>query len=387
MRAAGARTYPSRVMILLAAAVAAGLAQSTVTAAGPLEGLAARAAEEIKRIAAGHQVEVEVYAEPSGDITVSSAVQSLIQARLAHAFSTVDPRMRALCVVGRSGSLLRLAGRLVADPGGEELDVFSVSVEGGASLSPPADAPRVTLTSTRASQPLPGRVLDLAFIDGAGLVVLFDDAVTLNRWDGGSLRELDRRALAVTAAVRAPAGMIVSTYGEAAFWAATNLADGATLFSIDGERLVEMQHAAVLPLLEAPRGARFFPGTNLLEVDLAGLGPDPLLRAGGRGAWWAIAADGRLGFARKGWTDARVGSAAAQLSGDFVATTSPFLPGPDDTITLRDVSSMSPVLTVPVAGSITALGGEVVARKAMLAAATEKEGVHRLVVLELLFAE
>lgn len=392
MRAVRGRTYPSRVSILLGAALAVLLAPPPADG-HPLSALAARASAEIARLAAGRPVEVDVPVDASG-LGSASDLQALIAARLGPVESAASgQRLRVASVLARSASRLQLVGRATLEPDGTLVDVFAVSVDAdpqaiAALARPPRGvAATVSLTATAASVPLPGRVLDLVFADDEDLIVLFADAVVLYRGKGAALSVMDRRALAVTAAVRAPAGIVVSTPGESAFWVATNLADGAVLFSIDAGRLHETERAPVFPFPGAPRGARFQPGTDRIAMDLPALGEGPHLRIGAGTVRWAIGGDGRLGFADAGWSDLRVGSAAAELWPGTMATTSALAPGAGDAITIRDTRPMTVLMTIPVTGAITAMAARAGERVAVVAAAVEDGGIDRLVFLELARAE
>ena len=388
MRAVRGRTYPSRVSILLGAALAVLLAPPPADG-HPLSALAARASAEIARLAAGRPVEVDVPVDASG-LGSASDLQALIAARLGPVESAASgQRLRVASVLARSASRLQLVGRATLEPDGTLVDVFAVSVDADPqAIAARARPPRgVSLTATAASAPLPGRVLDLVFADDEDLIVLFADAVVLYRGKGAALSVMDRRALAVTAAVRAPAGIVVSTPGESAFWVATNLADGAVLFSIDAGRFLETQRAPVFPFPGAPRGARFQPGTDRIAMDLPALGEGPHLRIGAGTVRWAIGGDGRLGFADAGWSDVRVGSAAAELWPGTMATTSALAPGAGDAITIRDTRAMTVLMTIPLTGAITAMAARAGERVAVVAAAVEDGGIDRLVFLELARAE
>lgn len=134
--------------------------------------------------------------------------------------------------------------------------------------------------------------LDLAFLDQDRLVVLSEDTLTLYRLSGTRLERGARLSLpGEPLAARAPAGILRVVQGEGACWAATNRRSGATLFTVDGGRLVAVGGAEAIPPSVLPpgaeaQGARFQPGTNLLEA-----GPLPLLRVA---QGLAVARDGVL---------------------------------------------------------------------------------------------
>jgi hypothetical protein len=370
-------------MIFLAAAFAAVAAQAQPSEAGPLAALARRAAGEIARIAQGRAVDLETPEEATGGVGLARELQSMMAARLTDRRRDAAGRVHVTSAFARSATRLRLAGRVTADPDGELVDVFAVSVDAGNDVASPSARAAFSLTATTTSGPLPGRVLDLAFLDESRLVVLFADSVALYRREGAAISRLDDVALAVTSPVRAPAGIIVSGHGESAFWVATNLAEGAVLMSVEGQRLRETDRAPVLPLAGAGRGGRFRPGTNLIDVEIAGLGAGPYLRISGIGArLLAVAPDGRLGLGAE-WTDTRAGS-AADLGAGTLATTSPLPPATEDAIVVRDATT--PLLTIPIAGSVTALAARP-GTGAIVAAGVTNAGVHRLLVLDLARAE
>lgn len=256
------------------------------------------------------------------------------------------------------------------------------TIAGQGARPPAAPAHRVAREILRA--PIAERVLDLAFIDDERLILLTGTAVALYERSGDALALRDRRALEASMAVRAPAGVIAASAGEAAFWVTTNLAEGAVLFTIDGGRLQEIEHAAALPWPGGAQGARFRPDSNLIDVVLPGLGSGPHLRVGAGDAAWAIAPDGLFGVAPSGWTDTRVGSAAARLWSDAWIASSPEPPGASDRLLLVHAGggTAAIVATFPVEGSVTALGARARGRRALVAAALASGGAHRLVLLE-----
>jgi hypothetical protein len=238
------------------------------------------------------------------------------------------------------------------------------------------------VTSSEQSAPIAARVLDLAFLGDDQLAVLLADGVSLFRREGAALRRTDHRPLDASVVVRAPAGIIAA--GAGAFWVATNMAEGAVLFTADGGRLQETQRADALPFTGSPRGARFHSGTNLIDVSIAGLGSGPHLRAGGGESPWAIAPDGRLGSHRGGWTGARVGSAAALLwPGTWIASSAE-PPGAGDALSVTGAGAAPAVViaTFPAPSAVTAIGARGAGNHALVAAAVAEGGRHRLVLME-----
>jgi hypothetical protein len=233
-----------------------------------------------------------------------------------------------------------------------------------------------------AEVPASARVLDVAVAGRGRVVVLMDGALALFRRDRRQgLVHLDERPLAVSSAVRAPAGLLLADPGGDTCWVATNQAEPAILYSIEGDRLWEVQRATALHWPGSPRGATFRPGTNLVEVAIAGLGEGPFVRAGRGDPGWAIGNDGRLGIAGAGWTALRVGSAAAGLDGGTLVVSGPDPPGASDRLVLVDVSadgSTTAGAAVDVPGAVTALAA---AGEAVIAAVV-REGKARLLVLQ-----
>jgi hypothetical protein len=300
------------------------------------------------------------------------------------------PRLRLTSALARSATRLRLVGRVTAEPGGALVDVLAVSTEASPDFLDLATLPRpprgaIDVVGSHVSSPVGARVLDLAFADDDRLIVLMETGVALFQRDGAGLARRDHRPLEVSSVVRLPAGAIVVAPGEAAFWVTTNLAPGAVLFAVDGGRLQEVQRAAALPWPGVSQGARFRPGTNTIEATLPGLGSGPHLRAGAGDTAWAIAPDGRFGVTRAGWSEVRVGSAAAALwNGAWIASSAE-PPGARDSLLVLTSRNGAPTLTAtfPVEGSVTALGARARGDRALVAAATVRDGVHRLVLLEI----
>jgi hypothetical protein len=379
-------------IVLLAAALAGMLAPSDAIAADvhPLAALADRAADELIRIAAGRPIQVDVPDDRTGLAGTGLDLQALIETRLRGraVVARAGPRVRVSSALGRSATRVRLVGRVTAEPGGALVDVLAVSAEVDPDLLELAALPRpprgaVAVVASNVSAPVGARVLDVAFVDDDRLVVLMEEAVALYRREGDALLRLDHRRLDASLVVRAPAGVVVVAAGEAAFWVSTNLAEGAVLFTTDGGRLQEIQRAAALPWPRSPQGARFRPGTNLIDVEVPGLGSGPHLRAGSGATAWAIAPDGRFGVARAGWSTERVGSAAAALwTGAWIASSAE-PPGSSDALLVLGAGGGAHAIaaTFPVQGSITAIGARAREDRAFVAAAVSGAD-HRLILME-----
>lgn len=227
-----------------------------------------------------------------------------------------------------------------------------------------------------------GPALDIAFVENDVVAVLLDGGVALYRREGAALRRTDHRSLESSLAVRAPAGIIVAETG--AFWVGTNRAKEAILFAAEGGRLQETQRAAALPFPGSPQGARFDEGTNLVEVTVPRLGSGPHLRAGSGSTPWAIAPDGRLGTAAAGWTETRVGSAAAELwPGTWIASSLKPPAHGDALSMIRLDGPPTVVASFPAPSSVTAIGARGSGDLALVVAAVTDGEQHRLVFMEL----
>ena len=247
------------------------------------------------------------------------------------------------------------------------------------SLALPSAAEEPAL-AVAAELPVAARVLDLAAAGGGRVVVLMDGALALLRVDArGALALVDERPLAVSSAVRAPAGILLADPAGDTCWVATNRAEGAILFSLEGDQLWEVQRAAALPWPGAPRGMAFRAGTNLVEVEMAGLGAGPFVRVG---RTWAISNDGRLGIAGAGWTAVRVGSAAAAVDDATLAVSGPEPPGAADRIALLRVPGGETTSAIEVVGAVTALAAAPAAGAGRMIAGVVHDGAARVLLLE-----
>ena len=170
------------------------------------------------------------------------------------------------------------------------------------------------------------RVLDLAFTRRDRLVVLMDGAIALFRVGDGKLERIDERPLATPGTVRLPAGILAAEAGGDTVWVATNRREGAVLYSTESDRLWEVERAAALPWPGVARGLTYRPGTNLLEGEMAEVGPGPFIRVGDG---WAIDGDGK--FRVQGITAPwKAGSAAVRLGPRRFMTSGAGAPGAHD---------------------------------------------------------
>ena len=231
-----------------------------------------------------------------------------------------------------------------------------------------------------AELPMSARVLDIAAAGGGRVVVLMDGALALLRLDARQgLVAVDERHMAVASVVRAPAGILLADPGGDTCWVATNQSDVAILYSLAGDRLWEVQRAAALPWPGARRGLAFRPATNLIDVEIAGLGGGPFVRVG---AGWAIGNDGVLGFAGTGWTGTRVGSAAALVGDRVLAVSGADPPGAKDRVTLLREGGAPPERALEIAGTVTALAATRRGGVTYVIAGAARDGAYHLALIE-----
>ena len=235
-----------------------------------------------------------------------------------------------------------------------------------AACVPRADAD--DLLRGRISVEAGARVLDLAFTRRDRLVVLMDGAIALFRVGDGKLERIDERPLATPGTVRLAAGILAAEAGGDTVWVATNRSEGAILYSIESDRLWEVERAAALPWPGVGSGLTYRPGTNLLAGEMAAVGPGPFIRVGDG---WAIDNDGVLRV--PGVTSReRVGSAAVRLGARRVLVSGPQAPAERDRLQLLRVREDGPAERTEAAevwGAATALAADRVGEEAKVVAA------------------
>jgi hypothetical protein len=230
-----------------------------------------------------------------------------------------------------------------------------------------------------------GRIVALAFAGDERLLVLFDDALALYRRDGLALRLESRRDLpGPLLPVRFPGGLLLAAEGESACWVLSSRMTRAVLFSLDGGRLAASHQADAMPWPGLPAGARFRPGTNLLDITLAGV--DAPVLAIDAEAGWVVDAEG--GLSRIGGSPAaplrRAGPALARLWPGTIATAAPDAPGGHDGILLLRGPDATAAGTLSVEGSVRALAARRHGDGSLLAAALEDvAGAFRIALFEL----
>ena len=367
-------------------ALAALLALFAAAATGPptLARLADAAAGEIARAAAGRAVELAPAEDRTGAATLAADLDALVRARLQGrlTLASTGPRVRVTAVLAQVGPRLAWSARLTEEPSGAPIDVLAVSTPWDASLLPlvpsrASGAAGVDVLAHVETPPVEGRIVALAFAGDDRLLVLLDDALVLYRRDGLALRLESRRELpGPLTTVRFPGGLLRVPEGESACWALTSRMARAVLFSLDGARLSAADQADVVPWPSAAAGARFRPGTNLIEAALPGLdGPLLALEAD---AGWVVAADGRLSRAgplppRE--TALRVGPAVALLWPGLLAAAAADAPAERDRILfVRDGPEPALAGELSVEGTLRALAARRHGTTALLAAATEERG-------------
>jgi hypothetical protein len=386
--------YPSRVLrgvaVLLLALVPA---PSTETGAAVAR-LAEEMASEVVRVARGRAVEVAPAAE--GVVPGPSAEwRELLLARLEGRvrLAAEGPRVRVDWAATDAPARLLASARLVEAPGGKLLDIVSVSAPSDAGtvpLSPQRSAsPRtaVDVIATSRSAPIQGVVLALAWISDERVLTVFRDEAALYRLDASALVLESHRALPrPLSAVRSPGAMAVAEAGAA--WVLTSATASAALLAAEDGRLVVRSRADALPWPGSATGLRFRGGTNLVEVDAAGLGAGPFLALEPSGIA-GVDGEGELrlatgeGGARAGL---RAGSAVAALWKGMLAVSSSAPPADVDAVSLVAVSDQGAEVaeTIPVEGTLRALASRASGEGVRLLAAVEEKGPQsRLLLMDL----
>jgi len=378
-------------MLLLAAAPALAPAGPGAPAVATLGHLADLVAAEILRAAAGRAVVLAPIEDATGAGALAADLQTLVSVRLEGHLAGPAPagsRIEVASVAAWSGPRLVWTGRIV-DESGALVDVVSASAPWDADVLPllrpreGAEATGFDVLEHATTPALEGRVVSLAFAGDDRLLVLFDDALALYRRDGLSLRMESRREMpGPLSPVRFPGGLLLAVEPESSCWALTSRSPRAMLVSIEGSRLVPVQQADVLPWPGTATGARFRPGTNLLDLGQPGL--DRPLVAVEAGEGWAVDGAGtlsRLGGDARAVTAPRVGPAVAVLWPGVLAAASADPPGDRDRILLlgrgdgaADADTWTPSGSLAVDGGVRALAARRQARGALLAAALEDPG-------------
>jgi hypothetical protein len=363
-------------------AAAAPVAAAPPAATATLGRLADAIAGEIVRVAGDRPVEVAAIEDGGVGSALAADLQSLVLARLEgrRAGDAAGPRVVVTSVAAQAATRLVWSARLT-DESGALLDVASASMEWDPALLPltrrsaAAGPEQVDVLERVTTPPIPGRIVALAFGGEDVLLVLFDDSLALFRRDGLALRLESRRELpGPLLPARFPGGLLLASERESACWALTSRSPRAVLFSIDGSRMVAAQQADALPWPRAVAGARFRPGTNLLDVSLPGMDGPALALEPEEG--WLVAADGAIvpaGVASPvaaGAARERVGPAIARLWPGLLAAASADPPGEHDRILLLRDGGSGPA-AVPVEGAVRALAARQKGRTAVLAAALE----------------
>jgi len=241
-----------------------------------------------------------------------------------------------------------------------------------------AAEPRLAVS---AEEPVTARVLDVAFARGGRVVVLMDGALALYRWTRGGLEKVDEREVAVPGAVRVPAGIVLAEPGDDTCWVATNRAFGATIYSLEGDRLWEVERAAALPWPRVRNGVGFRAGTNLIEAEVEGLGAGPFVRLGRGDPAWAITNDATLVVAGTAGPRPRVGFAAARIGPRTLVVSGAMPPGADR-LSLQPLDAPGALATLDVPGTVTALGAVTRDGATVVIAGVTRDGASRLLAIE-----
>jgi hypothetical protein len=366
-------------------------------AATTLARLADDAAAALRRAARGAPLELGIPDDRTGGTSsLASDLHALLQARLP-AVAAGGRHVRVTSVLSQQPGRLVFSARLVEAPDGRLIDVVSVSMatDGGdlslASTPWAGAAGALDVVRQERSAPLPGPVLDLAFLGDEHLLVLWPEEVGLYRWDQASLRLESRQVLAgPRRPVRTPGGLLWTSDRESAFWALTSRVPRATVFSVEGARLSVASTAAdSVPWPGVVNGVRFRPGTNLVEGTTAAIGTGPFLALDGDGALLvAVGADGML--LTPGGPDGRrpgprVGSCLAAPRPGTLVTTAPGPPGPRDALLFLDRQAPhAERARLPIDGTVRALAARPAGARSRVVAAVEGEaGSTTLLALEI----
>lgn len=358
---------------------------STATADSSLGRLADALAREVAREASGRPVEVSAARDRTGrGAALALDFDELLRDRLGRALrlASEGPRLQVLPVIADAPGRLVVSARLVLQPEGRLQDLVSVSIEADAAAlalaarPPVAAAGQLDLLGSTQSAPLPGRVLDMAFMGPDRILLLGEDELSLYRVGENTLELAARRRFTgPLETVRHAGGLLRAVERERSAWAATSRAPGALLFGVDDTGLVERQHADAVPWPGSSAGVRFRPGTDLIEGGVEGLGNGPFLHLDETGV--AVDRDGRLLGASGPTGDLRVGPTLAPLWPHHLAVSTAARPGERDAVL---VLSLAPPLAprtigeLPVPGSVRALAAHAAAHRARLVAAVEAPG-------------
>jgi hypothetical protein len=376
--------------VLALAAVPAASGETT------LARLADDAAAALRRAARGAALELGVPDDrTAGASSLASDLHALLSARLP-APAGSGRRVRVTSVLSQQPGRLVFSARLVEEPDGRLIDVVSVSMatDGGdlslASAPWPGAAGAVDVVRQERSAPLPGPVLDLAFLGDDHLLVLWPEEVGLYRWDQAALRLEARHVLAgPRRAVRTPGGLLLTSDRENAFWALTSRVPRATVFAVEGPHLSVVSAAEdSLPWPGIANGVRFRPGTNLIEGALDAVGSGPFLALDGDGA--ALVAVGEEGAlltsAGTGGPQAgpRVGSCVAAPRPGTLVATAPGPPGARDALLFLDRRAPhAERARLPIDGAVRALAARAAGTRSRVVAAVESEGTTSLLSIEI----
>lgn len=350
-----------------------------------LGALADALAREVARQAAGRPVEVA----PSRDQTARGAsfaldFDELLRESLGRnvRLASEGQRLQVVPVIAESPGRLVASARLVRQPEARLQDLVSVSVQADvaalalAARPPAAAAGQVDVLGSSQSAPLPGRVLDLAFMGADRILVLADDELALYRVGAGTLELTARRRFTGPLdPVRHAGGILRAVEGERSAWAATSRARGAVLFGVDDAALVERQRADAVPWPRSPGGLRFRPGTDLIEGSVEGLGSGPFLHLEESGL--AVDREGRLLGGSGPNEELRFGPTLAALWPRHLAVSTAAAPGERDAVLVLSLApplAPRPIAELPVPGSVRALAARTAANRAWLVAAVEAMG-------------
>jgi hypothetical protein len=363
------------------------------TAGSAVARLADAMAGEVLRVAKGRALELAA-AGPEASSTASDW-RRLLVARLEErgVLAEAGAPLRIDWTVSEAPGRLVASARLIEEPTGRLVDILSVSAGlEDASLPLEAEPAPVTrsvvdVVAKSRSAPIEGVIRAVGWLSDDRLLTLSADEAAVYRVSASALSFESRHPLPrPPLPVRAPGALVIADGGAA--WTLGSGAASALLLAEDGGRLVVRARAEALPWSGSPTGLRFRTGTNQIELSGSDLGAGPFLALDPTGSA-AVDADGELRLVAAGGgvrAGLRVGSAIAALWPGLLALSSPAPPGEADAVWLVTLAegTASVAESLPLDGSIRALGARSNAEGSRLVASVEEPGSQsRLVLFDL----
>jgi hypothetical protein len=300
------------------------------------------------------------------------------------------PEVRVAWVLSETPGRLVLSARLTAEPEGRLLDLISISVETDptvlalTAMRPPSSTRSVDVAAITLSAPLEAAPLDLALLDQERLLLLQSESLLLLRWDGSSLRQEGRQALAGPfSPMRHVAGVIAAVESDAAAWVLTNRSADAMLVSIEKGRLAARARADAVPWPGSSTGLRYQLGTDWLDGAVEGLGTGPFLRLLRGGPPLAVLPDGRLRTPQDEPL-LLVGSTLTPLWPGLLAIAAAGPPSSRDALWIVEREGYRLAESIPFEGTIVALASRIDQESArVVIGLRDADGSGRLAVVDL----